>query len=217
MAKTKALTAQEKGFEKGRLELYKQANEIKTIKTQKQYDDAELFIKACAQQIAKIHDYCDGDISDANKLHKSLTKKRRDLLDPFDRYKRAIAQCMVTYDTEQERKRREREEKKRLALEEKQKEKAKKLRADGDKEKAKIVEQTPVAVTTLPSKTKREGLIYKDNWVCIVDDMEKLPDEFIIKTADMTKLNGMAKHLEDKFKVAGARAINMRNLAVRNK
>lgn len=83
---------------------------------------------------------------------------------------------------------------------------AAKAKAEADKAAAKADErafeqQNIIAPTAAPKVEKVVGVSYRDSWTAVVDDFEKLPNDY--KLPDMTKLNKVAQATKGTLTIPG--------------
>jgi hypothetical protein len=178
------LEAVEQPTETKELELKKEVQEISivSVKDQESLNLAIEYQKAIKVKIQKIKDYWEKDIADANKLHKSLTQKRKELLDPCEKFEKQQKDAIDFYLTEQERIRKEAEQKTLLEAQEKERKEKEKLEKKiekaiekGDNDKAEILQEQKETISVAPVMpvqiyAKPTGLsVAKDTVVTVLD------------------------------------------------
>lgn len=115
----------------------KKFNDFKAIiKTQADYLDAGEALKRIKETVQKVEDFFGEDIQKAYDLHRSLTGKRKALLEPLNRAETAIKNARIAFSNEQDRLRKIEQDKLDEA--------ARKREAD---EKAKLDKKIALAVT----------------------------------------------------------------------
>lgn len=183
------------------------------IKTQVQYIEAAEFLKSVKALKKEIGDTFDPIIAKAHLTHKEACNQKNKYLKPAVGAERLINDKMAVWDDEQDRKRRieqARLDEKNRKEAEKLAERARKAEEKGNTEKAEELKEqaeekeftVPVAPSTAP---KVEGLTKKVTWKARVTDIDKLPEEYIIKTANMPLLNTIARSVKDTKKIPGVK------------
>lgn len=190
------------------------------IKSNEDNEFAIGYIKTIKQMIKKIKEELDPNIERANKLHKELTAQRSRYVSPLVFAENTIKNKSIAYQMEVKRKIEEEERKKkeqaRLAEERRKKEledQAKKAEEKGNTEKAEMLRDKKEEVFVQPKPVKTEapkvqGSAMVDNWTAIVVDIDKVPDAFINKVADMASLNAIAKSSKGKKEIPGVEFVN---------
>lgn len=181
------------------------------IKTQELYVRAAEFLKNIKAMRKEIVETFKPIIDKAHAAHKEACNQKNKYLKPVEDAEKMINSKLGVWDDEQDRKRRIEQAKlddKARKEREKLEAKAKKEEAKGNTEKAEELkeqaEEKEIAVPVAPSATpKVDGLTKKVTWKARVTDINKLPDEYIIKSANMPVLNAMAKSVKDTRKIPG--------------
>lgn len=181
------------------------------IKTQEQYVSASNALIAVKDLKKEIGDTFDTLVDKTNAAHKEACKQRKKHLDPAKLLEKTINDKIGVWDDEQDRKRRieqaKLDEKARKEAE-KLAERARKAEAKGNTEKAEELNEqaeekefaVPVAPSTAPPV---EGLVKKVTWKAWVTDINKLPEEYVVRTPNMPMLNAVARSTKGTIKLPG--------------
>jgi len=165
----------------------------------------------------RVHEYSDGDISAANRLHKSLIAKQHELLAPVKCVLPLIDGALRKYNDDQEQKRhaeemrlqeiaRKQEEERRLA-------EAVAIEQAGDKEAADQVMAEPVYVAPVivaKSVPKVAGLSYTENWKFRVINPALVPREFL--RLDDIKIGQYARAMKSAGRIPGIELYSEKNV-----
>ena len=132
----------------------------------------------------------------------------RPALDTLSSAERAYKKSMGAWQDEQDRIRREAEAKARALFLKAEQERIKALDSGNDKKLAKAEEKIAAAaalVEAAPEVPKAAGFHQVEVWSAEIVDIDSLPREFMLP--DLKKLDDVAKALQGKFNVPGARAV----------
>ena len=154
------------------------------VTNDEEYQGAAEFLKALKKQSGKVKEFFKPLKEAANKAHKEVCNREKQMLDPLTRCEAAIKRAVGDYLTEQERKRREAEERARQAA----KAEADRLLAEaidlenqGRKEdaaaaieEAEIIDSVTVAVPVVPTKTVK-GVSSSKDWELVSINESKVP------------------------------------------
>jgi len=202
---------------------YLEIAESIVILNEQDYTSADNLNANGKEQIKKIEVHCDPRISQAHEMHKGLLKDKNQLLEPIKKARSIIGNKMSVYADEQTRIRLAEEtaqRKKDLEAEQERKKKfmenkrleSQQLQEAGRNEEAQGVLYSPDPVENAPlakpipqpivprTKTKFQG-----GWDVEVIDIEKVPDEFIIYTADIQLIKARVKSYKGKIEIPGIR------------
>jgi len=197
-----------------------------TIKTDQQAHQAADFAKTLKAFVTEVEEYFKDDIERANKLHKSLTKKRGDIVTPVKTAYRAIADKIAVYTEKRKREQEEKERAAALAAQKKEEEKKAKLEAQaqeaeaaGNDEKAEALrqkqEETYVAPRPVASAPKVTGFAQRWNVEVIVENKAKVPENY--KVVDEQALKRVFQASKFTLDVPGVKFIKRPAGAVRGR
>lgn len=194
-----------------------------TVTDSNTYAQAGEMVRGLKALAKRITEYMADDIKRAHELHKSLTRKRAQAVDPIEAEARRLGREMAAWDAEQQRRRREEEA--RLAREAKAREEALALeqaalmREQGvpEAEAMAVVEQAieaPAPVVTLaPAAPKVEGVSYRSDWRFEITDPHAIPREYL--AIDEKKIGGVVRALKGAAKIPGVRVYEVKTPVVR--
>lgn len=156
------------------------------VKTAADYAEAGTALQRIKEVEDKIGEFFDSDIAKANELHKSLTGKKKAMLDPLIRAKGEIKNARIAFSTEQDRLRqveqdkldkaaRDEEAKKKAALDKK----IEKAEAKGDTASVDALQQQKEQVVVLapqaaPRVEQVAGIAQSRTWKASVTDFKAL-------------------------------------------
>lgn len=133
------------------------------------YQQAADYLQTIKGFMKVIDEYFEQDIKKAFDLHRSLTKKRKDALEPLENAEKIIKSSMQEFAIEQQRKARI-EQERLLAEQKKQAEEAKLSAAQsasdaGEHDKADAILDTPVVISPVVVETlKAAGTSVTESW-----------------------------------------------------
>ena len=181
------------------------------IKTQDQYINAAEFLKGVKALKLEIKSTFKPMKDKAHAAHKEVCTQENKYLNPVEGAEKLMNNKLSVWDDEQERKRRiaqakldEKARKERERLEKRAREAEKKGNTEKAEELNEQAEEKEFAVPVAPSTApKIEGLVKKVTWKAIVKDITKVPEEYIIRTANMPMLNAVARSTKGTVKLPG--------------
>jgi len=196
------------------------AQEIKTMEIQagavevaspEQYQTAGNFLAAVKGLLTKVNEAFDPIIKTSHAAWKKAIEVKKEHEAPLLKAESIVNQRMVAFRQEEARIRRQEEDRLRAEAqakaEKERAERAAEIAKTEGKRAAKAILATPVEIAPVvieKPNLKVEGLQVRTIWKARVVDEMKIPREYLI--VDMTKLNGVARSLREKFSVAGAEA-----------
>jgi len=168
----------------------------------------------------RVHEYSDGDISAAHKLHKSLIAKQCELLTPVKCVLPLIDGALRKYTNDQEQKRRAEEirlqELARKQEEDRRLAEAVAIEQAGDKKLADQVIAAPVEVPPVivaKSVPKVQGISYTERWTYRVINPAIVPAEF--KMLDEVKIGQYARAMKSAGRIPGIEIYSERSVSGR--
>ena len=174
------------------------------------YQAAGAHLTGLAALVKEIEAFFDPLVSQAHKLHKDLTTKRRTVLEPVEQASARLRRAMSAWKTEQERLQRVREQEAAESLRREEEARlaaaAAELEAAGEPALAEaVLEQAltaPAPVVVLPATTpKVDGVSYQTVWKWRVLNVALVPREFL--ALDEAKVTAYAKAMKAGAKVPG--------------
>lgn len=148
------------------------------VQNEEEYAQAGDLLKLVAERRNAAYEFLADDIALANKLHKSLTNKRGDLVKPWDLFRSKIESVMKTFRASQQKtldaQRRE-QDKRADDLKAAADRQAEELKARGDFKAAKQVVQQAETITAhgaqmLPEPEKVKGIRESETWTGVCED-----------------------------------------------
>ena len=194
----------EEQYNQTALVLKKRVSELEVV-DQESRERMVSFMNTENDNIKSLKAHCKVQKDEANRVHKAICKKERELIEPHeenrDVAKRKIVEYDEKYNAEQERKAAEQAREQARLAEEARLAQAQALEAEGKKEQASAILEapTPVAPVPQPKKQKLKGL--KQTWYAEIVDENLIPREYM--EPNMTALNAVARSFKDKCKVPG--------------
>lgn len=152
------------------------------IETEQHYTDAGEMLRVVATRRKEAYDFLTEDIEAANKLHKSLTKKRNALAEPWDKIRAKIESVMraakLKWEKEAEEARAEAEKAAAQLVKTAQRE-ARKIAETGDIQRARQMIEEAKAIAALPAQIeatapKVEGIKVPEKWTGVCGDVMAL-------------------------------------------
>lgn len=206
-----------KGKVSGLLEMVKQI-QVKDKASLERAHKALVYIKGVREEI---NAFCNPNIQRLHEAHKeALAQKRvfeRSSIEAENYIKPQVASYLAKLESlrreAEEKARREKEEVERKAREEEQVRVRAAMEAEekGNVEEAKkILDQTPtqapfVPQTVVPPKEKIQGLSIRKDWKWEVEDIDKVPNEYLCLVPDSEKITAYVKAMKEKAKIPGIR------------
>lgn len=207
----------------------KKFNEFKAIVTnQLQYDEAAEALKKIKEVKQNVNDFFSDDIDKAFQLHRSLTGKRKALMEPLERAEASIKNARIAYTNEQNRLRQiEQDKLDKIAREKEAAEKAKldkkieKAEAKGDTAAVDALQQQKEQVIVhVPQAAQRvqqaEGISVSKKWKGDVIDLKALVKSIAEGRAPLalveikqSELDALARLNKNTEKVDGVRFYEM--------
>lgn len=203
-------------IEKDTKDIVAQANEI-VITNQKQYEGANIFLRADKMLQKRIHEAFDTIVDSAYRTWKEAGNKRKGYLEPVMEAEKVVKGKIIVYTDEMEEKRREEqrrlEAKARAEEERKRKElaaRAEKWAAKGKEEKAEeLLEQAEdvhvEAQVVAPKVEQAKGASFRDSWSAEITDVEKVPREYM--EINIQALNRVAQAMKGAIKIPGVKFV----------
>jgi hypothetical protein len=191
------------------------------IQNERDYISADTFNTNGKEQIKKIEAHCDPRIKTAHELHKDLLGDKNKFLEPIKQARRVIGHKMSIYMEEQKRIRLVKEaEDRKVALQKEQDRKeaelqrkrveSQQLKEAGRHEESQAVlyapdpmQNTPVAKPISQPAVPKTETKFRIGWNVDVIDLDKVPDEFIIHTADIQLIKARVKSYKGKIEIPG--------------
>lgn len=191
------------------------------ILNEQDYVSADSFNANGKEQIKKIEAHCDPRIKQAHEMHKGLLADKNKFLEPIQQARRIIGGKMSTFQAEQKaiRLKEEAEQRKKALAEEKERKEqelerkrieAQQLQEAGREEEAKAVlyapdplENSPVSAPIAQPAVPKTQTKFRTSWDVRVIDLDKVPDEFIIHTADIQLIKARVKSYKGKIEIPG--------------
>lgn len=218
------ITASEKELSTSAALMVCEAQNLK-IASNEDYLKVVDFCKEVKARQAKIVDYWRDAKDAANRAHKAICAKEKELLELYTNAEKFAKQAMASWDTAQsiERKRVEAElAKKQMELVQEQGAQADRLEAQSDFIGAQVLRSSAKQVgdsigNILPAQ-KVSGVSYKEKWVAVVDDEFAVPsyrDGIRLRPVDVSALNRVGQLTNGTAKIAGVRFIKDKTVAVR--
>ena len=183
------------------------------------FSRATHFLKGLKAVQAEINEAFDPIIQAQHQAHqKSLETKRKYSL-PLLKAEGIVKEKIKDYHLEQEQIRQEEEA--RLYREAKKAEEERVLQMavqaekDGDTEEAEAILKNPVVapVISLSSKTKGQGVSYREVWKFRIKDADLIPNTY--KIVDEPKIGAVVRALKDKTNIPGIEVYCDKSVAVR--
>lgn len=187
-------------------------------------------LKLCNQYIKQVHADFDPPIQKAHQAHQAMTALRGKYLAPVERAKAFINSKVSVYRVEERRrldelaqkrmaeakeKKRQEEEANKKILEDESSLTAQHLKNIGEYDAATAVEdegvsvpEAPLEVAPVVEEEKPEGMSFRDNWKYRVLDINKIPDQYLIKEPDDKMLKQLSKKTKGTAKVEGVEFYN---------
>lgn len=199
-----------------------QRSEALSITTAEDYEQAGDVLKGLAGIVKRIGEFFDDDIAAANKIHKSLTGKKRQALEKVQARIDTLKRFMGDYVQAQERLRlaaeREAQAAARKAEEDRVAREAAALEAAGDKQlAADVIEQhiaTPAPVVHVASTTpKVSGVSTVEAWNFEIVNAALLPREHMIPNEK--SIRGIVNALKGAARIPGVRIFRQDQVRVR--
>lgn len=203
-------------IEKDTKDIVAQANEI-VITNQKQYEGANVFLRADKMLQKRIHEAFDTIVDSAYRTWKESGNKRKSYLEPVMEAEKVVKGKIIVYTDEMEEKRREEqrrlEAKARAEEERKRKElaaRAEKWAAKGKEEKAEeLLERAEdvhiEAPVIAPKVEQAKGASFRDSWSVEITDAEKVPREYM--EINIQALNRVANATKGVIKIPGVKFV----------
>lgn len=171
----------------------------------------------------RITAFFEDDVRRAHELHRSLTRKRSEAVDPVDKECARLTREMGAWKTEEDRKAREaaarlaREEQERqraIALEE-----AAALEAQGEQALAESVVEQAIAmpapvIPIAPTAPKVDGISYRSVWRHEVVDVALVPREYLV--IDEAKIAAVVRATKGTLPIPGVRVYEEQIAVVRS-
>jgi hypothetical protein len=197
---------------------------VVNIKNDLDYKDSAEFLFEIKKRKSMIDEFFNDDIKKANELHKSLTSKKKSLLDPLKMAENFVKQARIAYEDqrnvmkakEQEKVNEESKQKEEKLLQEFE-DKAKEAEEKGDIEKAKeyrLMKQqvfVPTATVDLPLQNGN-GISKRKSWRAEVTNFMDLVKAVangeaspLFLQADQQALNAFARTTQGTHSVNGVR------------
>lgn len=187
------------------------------------YTRAAILVTGLRALSKRITAFFEDDVKRAHELHRSLTRKRSEAVDPVDKECARLARDMSSWKTEADRKAREvaarlaREEQERqraLALEE-----AAALEAQGEQALAESVVEQAIAmpapvIPIAPTAPKVEGVSYRGLWRHQIVDAALVPREYLV--IDEQKIAAVVKATKGTLSIPGVRVYEEQIAVVRS-
>ena len=199
-------------IEKDTKDIVAQANEI-VITNQKQYEGANVFLRADKMLQKRIHEAFDTIVDSAYRTWKESGNKRKSYLEPVMEAEKVVKGKIIVYTDEMEEKRREEqrrlelkakaeEDRKRKELEER----AKKWAAKGKEEKAEELQEQAEDVhveapVIAPAIEKAKNVSISEHWYADKIDVSLLPVEYLL--ANVTAINKTGQATKGMAKIPG--------------
>ena len=186
------------------------AKELK-VATAEQFREAAEFKRIIREYRKRVSDFMDPRIDAANKLHKSLTRGKKELDLPAAEAEKIVDAELGRYNADEERK--AKEEQARLQAQAKKDQEDAALRQAqsvseaGDQATAdRILDQateagTVPAVSVAPATPKVEGLYFVEEYGFVIKDPALVPMEY--RTIDEKKIGGVVRATKGTVKIPG--------------
>lgn len=186
-----------------------------TVKDNDQEAFAVEFLKVIARGKKQVGEEFDEGVKNAHSLHKALTAQRKKYLDPLDEADDILRKSIKEYRLNMERERQAEEARQKAILDASVKadqdrllKQAKEAEDAGDLLKSNKLAMDAVSISAgscfVESKAaSQEGMSNKIVWKGRVTDLDKLPREFLIITADQRAIDAYAKKFENKNTIPG--------------
>jgi hypothetical protein len=212
-------TKEEVGSEKRELVIEKKVQALANIENFVIREEADL--KEAAEWLRKnketqkiVKDFFEPEREATYKAYKNVTDKIKRFNDILSRSERIIKRKMADYRMEQERIRREAERKAEIAAEEERR-KAEEARmrlrekgANGESEELEseltditLTENIAANMAERAPEEKLDGVVFIENWVFKVEDITKVPIEYLM--LDEKKVRGIVKAMKGDTNIPG--------------
>jgi hypothetical protein len=185
------------------------------LKTDEDVEEAAIWLRKNKQTQKIVKDFFEEERASTYAAYKAVTDKIKQYTDILTKTERTVKSKMGTYQIEKERKRRE-EEAKRRAEEEKRRreEEAKQIEAEKAGKPAPIpAPELPPAPVIQEEEKAPEGISYIEAWTFEVEDMSKIPLEYL--AVDEKKIRAVVKSLKGDAKIPGVRVFAEKQVRAR--
>ena len=156
------------------------------VKDDAGYITAQEALRAVKCQVAKVLAYFGPLVKQAHEMHKALKAKENELTGPLDDVYKSIAVQCSRYSAEKEAEARrlaaEEDRRRRKEEEDRRLDEAATLEAQGRKEEAETMISAPIQCAPAPIQRppQVQNVSYRDSWKFIIDDVAKIPREFMV-------------------------------------
>jgi hypothetical protein len=206
-----------------------QARQIEAVDPEslKEANEFMLGIRSLRKEIS---DYLDPDINAADKLHKNLVAKKKEMDEPLRESERIVGPKIASYKRKEEEERQRaleeirRKEEERRRQEEELRRKAEEAEKEGEaqwagdfKEKAEEISKSTFKedLKAAPQVTKTEGTYVRRDWKWRLKDESKVPRGFM--TIDSAKITQHVKANKDKANIPGIEIYYEDSVSIRSK
>ena len=197
------------------------------VTNDEEYQGAAEFLKEMKKQSGKVKEFFKPLKEAANKAHKEVCNREKQMLDPLTKCETAIKRAVGDYLAEQDRKRRAAEERARqaakaeadrrlaeaIALEEQ----GRKDDAAAAMEEAEIIDSATVAVISTPVK-KASGVSSRKDWALVGIDESKVPVDVagtVIRPVDTGAIMRLIRASNGTIQIPGVTYKETVNISVR--
>ena len=191
---------------------YLSAASALAILSDQDYAESGEFLMRIAEEKKARKAYWEPEREKANALHKAITKKAKDALEPLERAEEAITRLRSEYRAKKERERVFAEQQAAALAQKKSDDMrllyAEELEAQGLNADAQKVLNTPLPLSPVAvmqnAPTKTSGLVVRGSWVVTKIDPALIPDAF--KVPDEKGIAGVVRARGDKHGIPGVTA-----------